>query len=167
MEYCTGLQVEGVQVEDMIDLFIAVQWHRVMDQNSEAKEVLAKFQADLLCCRKQQINPVVDYYREVGFEESEGDSHSEGDSKEEDEDIRDEWDPVSDMEGNGEERNHSEYQSHCVLSNPHNHKVQNLKRKYRPSWLFLLNQSQQGCGLEHFVTHLKCGLVYLNTGQHH
>jgi hypothetical protein len=110
VQYCTGLQLEGVQVEDMIDVFIAVQWHRVMDHNPEAREVLAKFQAGILYHRKQQINPVVDYYREPGVfeEESEGDSHSEGDY-EEDEDNSDKWDPEWDIEKEGEERNHSEY----------------------------------------------------------
>ena len=87
----------------MIDVFIAVQWHRVMDQNPEAREVLAKFQADILYHRIQQINPVVDYYREPGvFEEESGDY-------EEDEDNSDKWDPEWEVEKEGEERNHSEY----------------------------------------------------------
>jgi hypothetical protein len=116
VEYCTGLPAEGVQAEAMIDLFITVQWNRVMEWDSEAKEVLAKFQADILGHRNRQINPVVEYYREAASEEeSDADSHSERDLNEEDGDTSDEWDPESDVGSasyrkEGEDRNWSEYQ---------------------------------------------------------
>lgn len=92
----------------MIDLFIEVQWNRVMDLDSEAREVLAKFQATILGHRKRQVNLVVDYYKEAGFEEE---SELEEVWNKEDEDTSDEEEPVSELvEDNEEESNKSEYQ---------------------------------------------------------
>lgn len=91
VEYCTGLQVEEVQIEDVIDLYITVQWHRSINLDSEAKEVLAQFQADILVHRQHQTNLIVDYYKRVGFED-ESDEESEKDLRQEDEYTMDKLD---------------------------------------------------------------------------
>lgn len=166
MEYCTGLQVEDVHIEDLVDLFITVQWHRAMELDSDAKEVLAKFQADILVYRKCQTNMVVNYYKEVGFE-YESDGESEADLGKEDEDTLDTGSASDRLEkDNCVQNNPSKYQISYALLSQHSNK-QNLEKIYRTSWQLRSHQGLQYCGLISFAIHQKSGQVYVNIGWNH